>query len=914
MKGDLFFRWSDADESTWDASFAVNNQSVLSFTRKLGENAFPTLAIVIKNPRGNSGNALGLLSSLLKQWAWLSWDDGTAISPLIWSQVVGIPSNLVGEKITVLLIAKPADYLDRKQTAANRLKELPWYDPIFADPSHRDNPDAVIAGRSAFWHCDAVTHAVTISDYNVGEDGTVDFAPSDSLYDGFDIRLGQIPLASVSVNAQVPWTQTDSGFIDIGWNGRTFTGERVLSDWPKANTGLGGGWTCTTSIAKDVWNIANATVESGSFSWQNREETHEEGDTMSVQISSSGAALPGDGHYYAVTSVQRESVIGFPDFFEITQGGDPGQEIIATTPGQAASAKLELTSITVPLWLINLSATLRYDAKRSRTERVKFTLAADLQTILDNSDSPPGSDTTPTNNQLITISGADVGLPLQTSAVLTSSGTNVSDGDQVVVGDQFYTFQSTLTNADGHVHIGASAAASLDNLRRAIDLDGVAGTNYALAMTRNGDTSADIDGDALTVYSETGSAMRVSTSAATLSWSSEALEAQIGATLTGTANVVDGRQVIIGSRTYTFRSSANFLNTSGYVLIGIDLNASLTNLVHAINALGGTAGTDYGATIASSEVLAHGPFGGNTVTVTGIILQVINVSVSALDGTKAADLTTDELSWNAGFLQGLAPDTLPIGNPSRRSYFPTDRGLRSIEHLICRARAVLLLRARAVQITFIAPFEKVVPLTTRMNVRVLSDRLPGGEATGKVIATTLDFEGGAPGEPGKYSGTVTIGCTVGNGGAATAADGTNDYIDDYIDDYFHATGQVVVLDTGDVGYEVPLDAVDDDGIVFPIGRGYGTVNQNGTASDQFDAIGAVVQPTELPSFDPNVATDGPLTVDPGNMIRVDGAIGFKPTLLTLVLPNLTNGPFNGEYDLDLTPLYVVKTVDLSASA
>jgi hypothetical protein len=55
----------------------------------------------------------------------------------------------------------------------------------------------------------------------------------------------------------------------------------------------------------------------------------------------------------------------------------------------------------------------------------------------------------------------------------------------VVVGGKTYTTQTTLTNVDGNVLIGANAAATLQNLYDAINLTGTAGTQYAAAMTIN---------------------------------------------------------------------------------------------------------------------------------------------------------------------------------------------------------------------------------------------------------------------------------------------------------------------------------------------------------------------------------------------------------------------------------------------
>lgn len=67
---------------------------------------------------------------------------------------------------------------------------------------------------------------------------------------------------------------------------------------------------------------------------------------------------------------------------------------------------------------------------------------------------------------------------------LTASGV-FTDTQTVVVGGKTYTTQTTLTNSDGNVLIGASAAATLQNLYDAINLSGTPGTQYAAAMTAN---------------------------------------------------------------------------------------------------------------------------------------------------------------------------------------------------------------------------------------------------------------------------------------------------------------------------------------------------------------------------------------------------------------------------------------------
>lgn len=67
---------------------------------------------------------------------------------------------------------------------------------------------------------------------------------------------------------------------------------------------------------------------------------------------------------------------------------------------------------------------------------------------------------------------------------LTSTA-NPAAADTVSVGGKTYTFQSTLTDSDGNVLIGADAEATLANLYNAINLSGTAGTDYAASMTLN---------------------------------------------------------------------------------------------------------------------------------------------------------------------------------------------------------------------------------------------------------------------------------------------------------------------------------------------------------------------------------------------------------------------------------------------
>jgi len=85
--------------------------------------------------------------------------------------------------------------------------------------------------------------------------------------------------------------------------------------------------------------------------------------------------------------------------------------------------------------------------------------------------------------------GTTVLAGTQAVGVLTLTGQPL-DTETVTIGTTVYTFQTSLTDVDGNVLIGASASDSLDNLIAAINLGAGAGTLYATATTANTDVTA----------------------------------------------------------------------------------------------------------------------------------------------------------------------------------------------------------------------------------------------------------------------------------------------------------------------------------------------------------------------------------------------------------------------------------------
>lgn len=94
------------------------------------------------------------------------------------------------------------------------------------------------------------------------------------------------------------------------------------------------------------------------------------------------------------------------------------------------------------------------------------------------------------SGKTVKIKYTDVLAKTAATQTLTLSG-NLSDGDTIVIGTKNYIAQATLTDVNGHFHIGASASATIDNLIYAINNSGgIEGTDYAAASVRDVNVTA----------------------------------------------------------------------------------------------------------------------------------------------------------------------------------------------------------------------------------------------------------------------------------------------------------------------------------------------------------------------------------------------------------------------------------------
>jgi len=262
MPGPHYFAWADEGE-TFDATIHNReDEAVLSLSVSQSEGDFASAQVNVLNP------GEGLLAPGRQQWAWISWDNGSAIVPLFHGRLVAVPESIDGEAVRLLFAARPLDFDAAKASLAETLRVLPYYDPVWISGNLSDD-DAVLTGYGARWHIDRVTLALSISDELEGEDGTLTFGEADHLYDDLSLSYSEPPLNRVEIEGTLAWTQGGIGEIDLTWRIQSIfdqhksiyarglhgvvarpqsgvisslTGNGLMSDWPKPLAEVSGGW------------------------------------------------------------------------------------------------------------------------------------------------------------------------------------------------------------------------------------------------------------------------------------------------------------------------------------------------------------------------------------------------------------------------------------------------------------------------------------------------------------------------------------------------------------------------------------------------------------------------------------------------------------------------------------------------
>jgi hypothetical protein len=382
----FYFAWCGPGES-FSSAHIREDEAVLSFDITHTEGQIPTLDIELKNPH------VGLLAPGRLQWVWFSWkspNDGS-VTPLFYGRLIALPSNLLGEVVTLKFLARPVNYLAQKQAVAETMKVSPYYDPIWIVQDKLDDADTILETYTSSWHVDRFAQTVSVSDITFGEDGTEEFQFEDSYYDSVAISFSQAPQNQVIFDGTINWTQQETGVVAVPATSiAAVNAAQVAADWPSPGDQLGNGVSVASSSISigGGGSVTEDAPQNVSIQIKNFEKTHEDGDLLSYNLSISGY-LSG-----TIVSQNGSSVSGDPETGQAGEGfynaTYAGIKDVPSSGGNNVQGNMDLA----------------YEMQRGRTETLKFVVASQLQSIITVPDDEPF------NPIKISMQGTDVSLAL----------------------------------------------------------------------------------------------------------------------------------------------------------------------------------------------------------------------------------------------------------------------------------------------------------------------------------------------------------------------------------------------------------------------------------------------------------------------------------------------------------------------
>lgn len=259
----------------------------------------------------------------------------------------------------------------------------------------------------------------------------------------------------------------------------------------------------------------------------------------------------------------------------------------------------------------------------------------------------------------------------------------------------------------------------------------------------------------------------------------------------------------------------------------------------------------------------------------------------------------------------LPNEVLPIGDLARASFFETERGQQSLQYLMCLARSALIMASRCVEISATIPFERAIDLSCRKMAIINDPGLPGGQALGKV----KEYSFTADGDTGEMIGKVVIASSIGYGDALEEEVGEPTYVaEGYVNvGYQQYAGQVVVIGTGDIAYEVPEFAGADDGLRYPLKKKDIVISETWhgslAAQQAYIDTGALVGPIIAPGYSWGIGDEDRRTSQERLEEATEHLQTVLPTWYELKLKNI-NGKFTNAYNVTVYDLELPKQIDL----
>lgn len=748
----FFFAWADSTETVFDPNYHRRiDEAVLSLDMEHKEAEFPGIKVEIKN------RYQGYLKPGQKVWAWLSWlnPQTQQVQPLFFGRLVAIPDDLFAEVLTLHFMARHVRYLLAKQSVAEGLRVLPYYDPLFVVPEKRDDPDTVLEAYSATYHYDRLTLAITISDILLPEDGYVTVTEQQHWYDGMTLKVGQVPLTNVRVRGTVTWTQQSAGRFYVGqWAVNAWNGESIISDWPKPGAQLAGGYTVSTSFAIAINGALHGSPQSRHFHYENAQTTHLTGDVMTEDAS--WVEWPCEGQVWTYAYLAQGGVVnpyGIPNL-----GGAP--------TGINIPLHVHYDQTMVALWNLSTFLTLDYEANRPRTENIDFTLSGDLQNVYTEPGEPASTDT-----EILQVTGGDASSPL-------------------ILPLMWYSY-TVAGGGSGYVNQGQFVASTPEFSPQTI---------YAICIVPGG-----IGGTEPNWPDITG----------TLVNDGAAVWAIVGYQLPTTFPI--WREVANATVQAGTIIRASFYQAPPTIIPQPPVNGAVQSGVIAQWGIlppqppAGLLSYQLALTTGVTQVYSNGLNG-----LADVNPAHPEPSFQSAAGGITQDGGVTWISLGQGLAAGDTMQVPLLNNLAANAYLPTSRGLNSLGYLVNRARAHLLMRSRCVQVSFECRFELAISLSCRMGVILYDHRLPGGSMVGKIVSYRFTGHGDKGELRGYVTIAAAVGTgtpmTPITGQAYTDPGYTSGT-------FYEEQGGTIVVDpnTSDVGFSTPVaSSSNDDGVIFPI--------------------------------------------------------------------------------------------------
>jgi hypothetical protein len=835
---------------------------------------------------------VGLVGPGRKYWAWLAFERDGIFVPFFFGRLIATPDNIQDEAITLKFMARSRTWLKLKQHVADTLKHDP-YDPIFVNVNKRADPDTALEFFSAVWHYDRVP-----SPNLSGGEVDLQVTTSDILEpeDGFlTFQANEHFYKSFNFTIGQQPLKTVLVRSDVKWTqhgaGRVDIGSGDVACWTGGS--IISGWPKAGTQLNGGYTVVGASAFAGTefASAISRHFTWENRNT--TPIDSTGAV-----HHTGDAMSEDQS------WTDYMCGGERIIYQVFSQPGvvdPSGSTTLvpfgtEPTGVNIPLH-VQWSETLVCFWNVFTTLVMDYDAARPRHEKLEfslNADLQPVftdiHEPASVDTQVLSIPGSDVGLPI----VNTKS---------------WYT----LFLANDVVPAGTVVVSTPEF---------VGGPLYAVAINSGGLVGtfepdwSDVLGDIIID--------------GTVHW------AMIGGDVPtdfATWRDVSDSQVVAGT---VIR--AQFYLPPPRDIFGHPLPAPPA----------GTSSFQIAITNGNTEIYSNGLNG-----IADLHPEWPEPRFSNVLGQTTQDGTVTWLCLGTGNETNAVID-IPLGlNTGARSYFPKDRGQRSIHALINMARAALRMRSRVIKIEFECTIERGLDLTCRKGVQIFDHRLPGGVAFGKITSYQLVMDG----DKEEFIAKVTAECSPGfgaSGGLASpgsgiiAVPGVGVYaLDGYMQPgYQQTTGGTVPVNSGtlptptdfsSVGYTRPLDAPADDGLVFPItdakklivdqrwitGRPPGAPEF--VANAVLPITSKIVDPRSGTAIETTVLLPVPNGFTPVPIVEnvVDNITGLQFTKTTifyfpvtqywLELKNL-NRPYSTQYDINTTDLIVPEMINLQAEA